>query len=123
MSVYYVNTEGLTNKTINEYLKLLKDKTTINNKYKVTSNIKKDLYGKGGQIMSKEVQAILDAEREEGREEGIQIGAQRGREEGKTEGAINAVLSMFKKKLIELSVAANELGMSEKEFLKLAKTI
>ena len=106
LSVYYVNTEGLTNKTINEYLKLLKDKTTINNKYKVTSSIKKDLYGKGGQIMSKEVKAILDAEREE----------------GKNEGAINVVLSMFKKKLIELSVAANELGMSEKEFLKLTKT-
>ena len=80
--------------------------------------------------MSKEVQAILDAEREEGREEGIQIGTERGRKEGiqigaqkgREEGMINAVLSMFKKKLIELSVAANELGMSEKEFLKLAKT-
>ena len=55
--------------------------------------------------MSKEVQAILEAERAE----------------GKTEGMISAVLSMFKKKLIELSVAADELGMSEKEFLKLAK--
>ena len=80
--------------------------------------------------MSKEVQAILDAEREEGiqigekrgREEGIQIGTEKGRKEGKTEGMINAVLSMFKKELIELSAAANELGMSEKEFLKLAKT-
>ena len=71
LSVYYINTEGLTNKTINEYLKLFKDKTTINKKYKVTSEIKKDLYSKGGQVMSKEVKAILDAERAEGIEEGI----------------------------------------------------
>ena len=125
LSVYYVNTEGLTNKTINEYLKLLKDKTTINKKYKITSDIKKDLYGKGGQIMSKEVQAILDAERAEGREEGIaegiKKGREKGREEGRTEGLIAAVLNMYKKKIIKLSIAADELGMSEKEFLKLAK--
>ena len=32
LRVYYVNTKGLTNKTINEYLKMLTDKTTFNNK-------------------------------------------------------------------------------------------
>ena len=40
---------------------------------------------------------------------------------GEIVGMFSVVLSMFKKKLIELSVAANELGMTEKEFLKLAK--
>ena len=38
--VYYVNTKGLTNETINTYLKILTDRTTVSNKYKITSEIK-----------------------------------------------------------------------------------
>lgn len=65
LKVYYINTEGLTNKTINEYLKLLTDKTTLNKDYKITSDIKKGLYEKGGEGMSNALRAIIDEEREE----------------------------------------------------------
>ena len=49
----------------NEYLKLLTDKTTLNKDYKITSDIKKGLYEKGGEGMSNELRAIIDEEREE----------------------------------------------------------
>ena len=56
LKVYYVNTKGLTNKTINEYLKLLTDKTTLNNNYQIISKIKENLYTtKEGITMSKEL--------------------------------------------------------------------
>ena len=32
LNVMYINTEGITNKNINEYLKLLTDRTTYNDK-------------------------------------------------------------------------------------------
>ena len=57
--------------------------------------------------MSKEMRAILD----DGRAE--------GRAEGKAEGKIESFLSLVKKGLLELSVAAKELGMSEKQFKRL----
>ena len=53
--------------------------------------------------MSKELRAILDDERAE----------------GKVEGKIESFLCLVKKGLLELSVAAKELGMSEKQFKKL----
>lgn len=104
LKVYYVNTKGLTNKNINDYLKLLTDKTTISKKYKQTSSIKKEIYEIGGVTMSKEMREILDSERAE----------------GKIEGKIEFALNMFKNKLIELKDAAKLLGMSEEKFSELA---
>ena len=108
LKVYYVNAKGLTNKNINEYLKLLTDKTTISKKYKETSAIKKELFEIGGAAMSKEMRAILDSERAE------------GRAEGREEGTLKAIVNMFKKGIIKITDAAKELGVSEKEFLKMA---
>ena len=99
------------NKNINKYLKLLTDKTTVSKKYKHTSSIKQEIYEIGGVTMSKEMRAILDDERAEGKAE--------GRAEGKVEGKIESFLSLVKKGLLELSVAAKELGMSESQFEKL----
>ena len=67
----YINTEGITNKNINEYLKLLTDRTTYNDKYKEISTAKKEIFTQGGESMRPEwLQKIFDEEREEGREEG-----------------------------------------------------
>lgn len=107
LKVYYVNTEGLTNKTINEYLQLLLDQTTFSDKYKITSKIKKENYEKGGQAMSSELRELMEVERAEGMNEGI------------LKGKIESFLSLVKKGLLELSVAAKELGMSESQFEKL----
>ena len=107
LKVYYVNTKGLTNKNINEYLKLLTDKTTLSDKYKITSNIKKEAYEIGGATMSKELMEIFDGVRAE------------GKAEGKIEGKIESFLSMVKKGLIDIATAAKELDMSEKQFKKM----
>ena len=112
LKVYYVNTVGLTNKNINEYLQLLLDKTTLNKKYRVTSKTKKEYYAKGGQKMSKELRQMMDEEREAGRKE--------GKAEGKKEGMIEAFISMVKEGLMNIKDAAKRLGMSEKELTKLA---
>ncbi len=109
LKVYYVNTKGLTNKNINEYLKLLTDKTTVNKKYKETTSIKQEIFKIGGATMSKEMKTILDAIKAESKAEGMQ------------QGTLNAVINMFKKGIIKITDAAKELGMSEKEFIKLAK--
>ena len=106
--VYYINTKGLTNKTINEYLKLLTDKKTLNSKYKTTSNIKKELYEIGGVTMSKEMEAILKSERAE------------GREEGRAEGMLSILVGMVKDKILSAAEAAKRLGVSEREFTRLA---
>lgn len=58
--------------------------------------------------MSKELRQMMDEEREA------------GRKEGKKEGMIASFIIMVKKGLIELSDAAKELGMTKKEFSKLA---
>jgi predicted transposase YdaD len=108
LKVYYVNTVGLTNKNINEYLQLLLDKTTFNKKYKVTSKTKKEYYEKGGQKMSKELRQMMDEERAA------------GWKEGKKEGMIEAFISMVKEGLMNIKDAAKRLGMSEKELTKLA---
>ena len=64
----YINIEGLTNKNINEYLKLLTDRTTYNDKYKEISTAKKEIFTQGGASMRPEwLQRIFDEEREEGR--------------------------------------------------------
>ena len=103
LKVYYVNTKGLTNKNINEYLKLLTDKTTINRRYRQTSSIKEGLYKKGGAVMSKEMQAVLKDMKEEGRQEGRQ------------EGMLHAFIGMIKDGLITIKDAAKRLNMNEKE--------
>ena len=75
LKVMYINTEGLTNKNINEYLKLLTDRTTYNDKYKEISTAKKEIFTQGGESMRPEwLQKIFDEEREEGREEGREQG-------------------------------------------------
>ena len=53
--------------------------------------------------------------------DGVKDGRAEGREEGIQQGSIKAVLNMFKKGLIKIADAASELGVSEKEFMKLAK--
>lgn len=115
--VYYINTKGLTNKNINEYLKLLTDKTTISKKYKETSAIKKELFELGGATMSKEMRAILNSERAEGKAEGMQLGMQQGMKQG----MIKVLLGMVKEKILSVAEAAKRLGVSEKEFMRLAK--
>ena len=111
LKVYYVNTKGLTNKTINEYLKLLTDKTTLNNKYKITSEIKKDLYKEGGAHMSKEMMEVLDDVRLEGVEQGMQQGMQ--------QGMVNILVRQFKDKKISAKEGAEYLNITVNEFLKL----
>ena len=110
LKVYYVNTVGLTNKTINQYLKLLTDKTTRSQKYKTTSEIKDLIYGEGETKMSSEMKKWINDIRKD------------AKREGKEEGKIEIALNMFKKKIIELKDAAKLLGMSEEKFSKLANT-
>ena len=54
---------------------------------------------------------------ENGKAEGIQQGMQQGIQKG----AVNAIVNMIRKGLIKITDAAKELGVSEKEFIKLAK--
>ena len=115
LKVYYVNTKGLTNKTINEYLKLLTDRTTFNNKYKVTNEIKTDLYKKGGAHMSKEMMEVLEDVRHEAHEKGVQQGMQQGMQQGE----IEAFIKIYKKGMIKAVDAARMLNMTVEEFLKL----
>ena len=125
LKVFYVNTEGLTNKNINEYLKMLTDKTTINKKYKQTTIIKQELYKIGGATMSKEMRAILDSERAEGKAEGRVEGRAEGRVEGMKQGMqqgmLKVLIDMVKDKLLSVADAAKRLGVSEKEFMRLSK--
>lgn len=109
LKVYYINASGLTNGTINEYLKLLTDRTTISKKYKYTSSIKQEIFEIGGVTMSKEMREILDSERAE------------GRAEGREEGMLSILIEMVKDKLLSVAEAAKRFGVTEKEFEKLAK--
>ena len=103
LKVYYVNTKGLTNKTINEYLKLLTDKNTINSRYKITSEIKKGLFDKGGIAMSKEMMEVFDDVRTEAIKD----------------GKVKVTVDLYNQKSIDLETAAGILNMSKDEFLKL----
>ena len=131
LEVYYVNTEGLTNKTINEYLKLLTDKTTINNKYRITSEIKDELYSEGGIKMSSELMEIMELAEKKGIERGMQRGIEQGRvegieqgriegiEQGMQQGITNIIIRQFNDKKISANDAAGYLGISVEEFLNL----
>ena len=44
-----------------------------------------------------------------------------GRAEGKAEGKLSVLVSMVKDKLLSVAEAAKRLGVSEKEFMRLAK--
>ncbi len=121
LKVYYVNTKGLTNKTINEYLKLLTDRTTFNNKYKITNEIKEDLYKKGGAHMSKEMMEVLDDVRFEAMEKGKAEGRAEGKAEGRAEGEIEAFVKIYKNGMINAKDAARMLNITVEQFLKFAK--
>ena len=96
LKVMYINTEGITNKNINEYLKLLTDRTTYNDKYKETTIAKKEIFTQGGDSMRPEwLQKIFDEEREEGLEQ--------GKIEGRKEGIIS-----FAKGLLEKGILTKE---------------
>lgn len=56
----------------------------------------------------------------EGKLEGRAEGEKKGRAEGKKEGMLESFILMVKKGLIEIADAAKELGISKKEFTKLA---
>ena len=125
LKVYYVNTKGLTNKNINEYLKLLTDKTTVNKKYKETTSIKQEIFEIGGATMSKEMKTILDAIKAESKAEGKAEGRAEGRAEGMQQGRLEErmalLLNLVKDKLLSITEAAKRLGVSEKEFMRLAE--
>ena len=89
------------------------DKTTINRKYKETTSIKQEIFEIGGATMSKEMKTILDAIKAESKAE--------GKAEGKTEGKMSLLFSLVKDKLISIAEAAKRLGVSEEEFMRLAK--
>lgn len=113
LKVYYVNTKGLTNKSINEYLKLLTDKTTLNSKYNITSDIKNEIFKTGGNVMSKEMMELLDEIREDSKAE--------GREEGREEGKLSVLVNLVKDKLLSVADAAKRLNMNEEQFEALVK--
>ena len=110
LKVYYINTEGLTNKTINEYLRLLTDKTTLSKDYKVTSDIKKGLYEKGGYGMSIAMMEMLDEERALGMAE-------------EKKRSISMVVNSYKNGLINENQAAGILGITVNEFTKKVKEV
>ena len=121
LKVYYVNTKGLTNKSINEYLKLLTDKTTLNSKYNVTSDIKNEIFKTGGNNMSKEMMELLDEIREDSKAEGREEGREEGIEQGREEGKLSVLINLVKDKLLSVADAAKRLNMSEEQFAALVK--
>ena len=121
LTVYYVNTKGLTNKNINEYLKMLTDTKTLNKNYKITNKIKTEIYSKGGVVMSKEMMEVLEDVRDEWLEVGIERGIAQGIERGREEGIEAILIQQYKDNKISVEDAANYLKISTNEFLKLVK--
>ena len=109
LTVYYVNTKGLTNKNINEYLKMLTDTKTLNKNYKITNKIKTEIYSKGGVVMSKEMMEVL----EDVKDEWLEVGIERG--------MLNILLQQYKDNKISAEDAAHYLKITTNEFLKLVK--
>ncbi len=58
---------------------------------------------------------------ENGKAEGMQQGIKQGMQQGMQQGTLKTIVNMFKKGIIKIKDAAKELGVSEKEFMKLAK--
>ena len=119
--VYYVNTKGLTNKNINEYLKMLTDTKTLNKNYKITNKIKTEIYSKGGVVMSKEMMEVLDDVRLEAKDEWLEVGIERGIAQGIEQGMLNILIKQYKDNIISAEAAAHYLKISADEFLKLVK--
>ena len=118
LKVMYVNTVGLSNETMNEYLKLLTDITTINTKYKEISKIKKEINKTGGKCMSK---WFMDLNKKE-REEGYKEGKQEGRQEGMQQGRYEIVFSFVNDGIINEEEAAKKLNITVQKFRKLRKS-
>lgn len=53
-----------------------------------------------------------------GKKAGIMEGRAEGRAEGRVEGSMSSIVSLYKKGLITIEVAAEELNMSTEEFKK-----
>ena len=53
--------------------------------------------------------------------DGVKDGRLAGREEGRKEGILSILVGMVKDKLLSVAEAAERFGVSEKEFVKLAK--
>ena len=69
-------------------------------------------------------QDVVDKMREyEIEQEAIEKGREEGREEGIEKGKIMNMISLVKKKLIDIDVAIKELGISETKFKKLMRTV
>ena len=66
---------------------------------------------------------IKQEAREEGIEEGMEKGMEKGIQKGREEGKIANMISLVKKKLIDIDVAIRELGISETKFKKLMRTM
>lgn len=58
--------------------------------------------------------------REEGRAEGREEGRAEGRAEGRTEGTMNTLMELVKKKVLSIKDAAEQAGMTEAAFKKMA---
>ena len=116
LKIYYINTEGITNKNINEYLKILTDNMTYINKYKETSEAKKEIYTKGESKMS--VQWLEEIVEEE-KEKAMKVGKEEGRKQGLKEGMIKILVSQFNDKKISAQEGADYLGVTVDEFLRL----
>ena len=105
--VYYINTEGLTNKTINEYLHLLKDSKSTNVKYPAITETKNLLTEFGGVKMSERLREIFSDEMNNAKEEGIRQGMKQ---------AVNALTVLINKGVTTIVESAKSLGISEAEF-------
>lgn len=108
LNVLYVNTKGITNKNINEYLKLLTDKETKNTNYKITSEIKTDIFETGGANMSKWMQDLID----EGVEKNKQTWMQRGMQQGIERGMQSTIDKLVAAGLIKREDAEKQLSLA-----------
>ena len=113
-------TYGYTKKSINETIKyciehnILKD--YLNEYKKEVYNIMTSVYDQ------KTATDMYGNERyATGLAKGVQEGIKQGRAEGRAEGTLNTLIEMVKEKFLSSADAAKRLGVSEKEFLKMAK--
>ena len=66
-------------------------------------------------------ESLYNEGKEEGIQEGIQQGMQKGIQQGMQKGMLNILVGMVKDKLLSVAEAAKRLGVSEREFSRLAK--
>ena len=121
LTVYYVNTEGLSNETIHNYLQILADSVTYDSKYEEVTKLKNEYFTRGGNIQMGRLQQLFEKVKQEGKAEGIAEGKAEGIAEGKLEGMFALIKKLFYEKIVDAAYAAKELGMTEQEFLKMVK--